>query len=146
MNRVSLSAARDAEAHGHPGMTALEAADAMERTHGTRLWVHDTRNDIVGLLTEEDIIRKVLAEGRRPDAVRVADIMLAGHIETSGDLMFEDDPARAVRSEEEAEGQELSVLVPGRCEECGVYHDDLAEAGGLLLCGPCTGSAPDRAP
>ena len=143
MHRAAPPAGRDWEAHGNPAMTALEAADEMERSHGTRLWVHDTRNEIVGLLREEDIIQKVLAQGRRPDTVRVSDIMVAGHMQSSGVLMLEDDQPAAPAIEDH-DGDRLSVLVPGRCEECGVYHDDLTEVAGLLLCGPCTGAAPDR--
>lgn len=138
MNRLHLDATRGALPQGGPDMTILEAADAMERTHETRLVVR-FGNRIVGLLTEEDIVRKVLAAGRRPDAVRVADIMMAGRELKDGSFLVEEEPVRVLDGEEQ--GPLAFVQLPqGKCEECGDFSVDLEERDGLLLCSDCVES------
>jgi hypothetical protein len=113
-------------------MTVLEAADAMERTRGTRLVVrNDTR--MIGILTEEDIVRKVLATGRRPDSVRVGDIMVTGFPQPDGTLLLDEE----IKLEGSYEEPLRLRMRQGKCEECGVFSVDLAESDGLILCADC---------
>lgn len=121
---------------GSPEMTALEAADAMERAHGSHLIVH-RGNRIIGLLTERDIIEKVLNTGRRPDVVLVDDIMRAGYQRSDGAILLEDaaDP-------EEYQESPLAQVLQGKCEECGVFNLDLADEDGLLVCHDCGTTGP----
>src|SRR5262245_50591265 len=58
----------------HPEATALEAAMLMnERKIGARLVMHEDR--IVGMFTERDILRRIVAEERPPAQTHVADVM-----------------------------------------------------------------------
>jgi CBS domain protein len=116
---------------GSPHMTVLEAADAMERSHGTRLVVRDGQR-LLGVLTERDIVEKVLARGRRPDAVRVEDIMLAGWQRSDGTVLVEDESTEA-----EWEDESFSRIGQGKCEECEVLSLELSERNGLLVCDDC---------
>jgi predicted transcriptional regulator len=115
-------------------MTILEAADAMERAHGTRLLVREGSR-FVGLLTEDDIVQKVLAAGRRPDLVRVDDIMSAGWEAADGTIILEE--AETVPEYEDAT---IESLGQGLCEECGSLTADLDERNGLIVCSDCTRS------
>lgn len=59
---------------GDPGMTALEAASLMkERGVGSLVIVED--GSPVGILTEKDLVVKVIAEDRRSSMVKVEEIM-----------------------------------------------------------------------
>lgn len=130
MNRFESSIA-GVEPIASPRMTVLEAADAMERAHGTRLVVRDGSR-LLGILTERDIVEKVLRQGRRPDAVRVEDIMLAGFQRPDGTVLLEDEESPA-----EWEDEAYSRIGQGMCEECGVLSLDLSDTNGLLVCDDC---------
>jgi CBS domain-containing protein len=132
MNRFEASMA-SIEPVGSPRMTVLEAADAMERSHGTRLLVRDGSR-LLGVLTERDIVEKVLAQGRRPDAVRVEDIMLAGWERPDGAVLVEDDVRETTLWQDES----FSRIGQGMCEECGGLSLDLSETNGLLVCDDCS--------
>lgn len=130
MNRYQINPTAQPTAEGRPDMTVLEAAQEMERAHRHQLLVRH-ENRLIGLLTEADIVRKVLAAGRRPDAVTIGDIMHAGRIQADGSLLLEDDPSPG-------EWNETGVEIgQGKCEECGVYNNDLGDSDGLLLCPDC---------
>ncbi len=59
---------------GDPGMTSLEAANLMrERGVGSLVIIED--GEPVGILTEKDLVEKVVAEDKRPSEVRVERIM-----------------------------------------------------------------------
>lgn len=118
-------------------MTVLEAADAMERVHGTRLVIRN-QDRFLGLLTEDDIVRKVLAAGLRPDIVRVADVMQAGWQKSDGTLLFEDD---AVQPDDLESILTSQTLDQGKCEECGDLCVNLLELDGLLICPDCVEAA-----
>jgi len=117
---------------GTPHMTVLEAADVMERSHGTRLVVREGSR-LLGVLTERDIVEKVLAAGRRPDAVRVEDIMHAGWQASDGTVLIEDEAVK-----DEWQDESFSRIGQGMCEECGVLALDLSDRDGLLVCDDCT--------
>lgn len=128
-----------------PDMTINEAADAMERSHGRQLLIG--RGSLpVGVLTEEDIVGKVLALGLDPNRVRVGDVMANGHLDRNGAFQIDDDgellaPLWAAerldaRDEDDAG---LIAFVEGRCEECGVFSASLHDHEGLLMCGECSG-------
>lgn len=76
-----------------PDRTVLDAADVMERSHGTRVLVR-MGDHFLGVLSEEDIVERVLKQGRRPDAVRVEDVMIRGREEHDGSLLLESSPSR----------------------------------------------------
>ena len=132
MDRLQFDDGETTNAFGRPDMTVVEAADEMERTRRTRLLVRQ-EHKLVGVLTETDIVRKVLAAGRRPDAVRVSDIMALAEQASDGSLLL---PAEPIAEELEY-GLPLEHLTQGKCEECGDLNVDLEEHDGLLLCPDC---------
>ncbi len=122
----------DSTVDGRPDMTVLEAADAMERAHRSQLFIRN-RDQFLGVLTEADIVRKVLAEGRRPDLVRVSEIMSAGWQRTDGSLLLEDE-----KPTETADSTfTLTAFAQGKCEECDNLDVDLIEVDGALMCPDC---------
>jgi len=100
----------------------------------------------LGVLTEEDIVAKVLALGLDPNRVRVADVMATGHMDRHGAFQVEDDgellaplwAAERLGAREE-DDDKLVSFVEGRCEECGVFSQGLHDHEGLLMCGECSG-------
>lgn len=134
MNRLELSRIGLAAPFARPDMTVLEAAETLEHDHATRLLVRDA-DQIVGVLTEDDIIHKVLNAGLRPDLVHVSDIMHSGHPSRDGSgLLFESEPVTRLFLRERRPS--FSVL-RGVCEDCGDASDVLDERGGRVLCGDC---------
>ncbi len=57
-----------------PSEPILEAAEVMTRWNIGALLVME-RGELVGLLTERDVVRGVVAAGRAPASTRVADVM-----------------------------------------------------------------------
>lgn len=142
IERMLVTPAEDALHEARPEMTILDAADAMERSHHKRLWVRQDGR-LVGCLTEADIIRKVLAAGKDPETVTVADVMRAGVERADGFFLEEariDHAPFASVDQYDLEGSQ-SYLVQGKCEECGVFSVDLNEQDGLLVCPDCSGAA-----
>lgn len=128
-----------------PDMTINEAAEAMERSHARQLLIGRDRTPL-GVLTEEDIVAKVLALGLDPNRVRVADVMASGHVDRHGAFQVEDDsetvaPLWAAErlGAREQDDEKLIAFVEGRCEECSVFSDGLQDHEGLLMCGECSG-------
>ena len=59
----------------HPSTKIMEAVKKMiEKKIGCLLVVEDSK--LVGILTEDDIIRKVVAEGRHPQDITIGEIMV----------------------------------------------------------------------
>jgi CBS domain-containing protein len=58
-----------------PNASMAEAAKLMGANHVGSLLVETDENVVVGIVTERDLLSKILAEGRNPDTVRVCDIM-----------------------------------------------------------------------
>ena len=128
-----------------PDMTINEAAEAMERSHARQLLIGRDQTPM-GVLTEEDIVAKVLALGLDPNRVRVADVMATGHMDRNGAFQVEDDvetlaPLWAAErlDAREQDDEVLIAFVEGRCEECGVFSEGLHDHEGLLMCGECSG-------
>ena len=141
MNRLELGTSSLAAPFARPDMTVLEAAETLEHDHATRLLVRDA-DQIVGVLTEEDIIQKVLNAGLRPDVVRVSDIMHSGHRSRDGSrLLIESDPVTRLFLRERRPN---FAVLRGLCEDCGDASDVLDELGGRVLCGDCATPAPRR--
>lgn len=132
MNRLNAPVG-PASAVGSPDMTVLEAADAMERSHGSRLLVQRD-NRVIGVLTERDIVEKVLNAGRRPDLVTVDAIMSAGWEKGDGSILLED-----TLLDNDWEDTSFAHILQGKCEECGVFNLDLSDEDGLLVCADCRG-------
>lgn len=144
MHRVPLAAAEAIIAS--PDMTVSDAAEAMERLHSRHLVVG--RGSVpMGFLTEEDIVAKVLAPGLDPRNVHLADVMTIARSDRPGSLLVDDEPLPSAgpwgaESLEARDGDETRVLMEvlsGRCEECGVYDEELLEHEGLRMCGDCSG-------
>lgn len=134
MNRLELGKSTLAAPFARPDMTVLEAAEALEHDHATRLLVRDAE-EIVGVLTEDDIVQKVLNAGLRPDVVRVSDIMHSGHRSRDGSgLLFESEPVTRMFLHER---RPSFPVLRGLCEDCGDASDVLDEHGGRVLCGDC---------
>lgn len=57
-----------------PSLTVLDAARRMNERHIGSLIVSE-RGKLVGIITERDILRKVVADGRDPASTSVSDIM-----------------------------------------------------------------------
>jgi hypothetical protein len=144
MHRFAFNGPLDAQPATSPDTTILEAAEAMERLHSNRLMVGDGKLPI-GLLTAEDIMNKVLAQGQDPTRVRVAEIMSAGRFDKSGVFLIDDEPFAAFMRPAETlhsrddDTQVLMQVLSGKCEECGVYNEELVDHEGLEMCLECAG-------
>ena len=58
----------------HPGVTVLEATQLMnDERIGALLVMHGPR--LVGIFTERDVLRRVVADGRNPETTLVAEVM-----------------------------------------------------------------------
>ena len=144
MHRFALGTQTD-DRLSTPEMTINEAAEAMERSHARRLLIGRDRVP-VGVLTEEDIVAKVLALGLDPNRVRVADVMSMVRTDRHGALQVDDDSetlaplwASERLDAREEDDERLVAFVEGRCEECGVFSEGLHDHEGLLMCGECSG-------
>jgi CBS domain-containing protein len=58
-----------------PDETVLDAAHKMNTHRIGALVVCEPARGCVGIFTERDVLRRVLAEGRSPDTTRIADVM-----------------------------------------------------------------------
>jgi CBS domain-containing protein len=58
-----------------PDKTVVEAVEAMKRHSVGSILVGESDEKAVGIVSEADIVRKVLAEGAKPDTVKVEEIM-----------------------------------------------------------------------
>jgi formate/nitrite transporter len=58
-----------------PDKTVVEAVEAMKRHSVGSILVGESDDKAVGIVSEADIVRKVLAEGAKPDTVKVEEIM-----------------------------------------------------------------------
>jgi hypothetical protein len=127
-----------------PDMTVSDAAETMEHLHRHELVVGDGQTP-VGLLTNEEIVAKVLATGRDPREVRVGEVMLRGRLDSHGIFQIDDVvetvvplwDAERLDAREEDDARWID-FVEGRCEECGVFSDNLHDHEGLLMCGECS--------
>jgi len=145
MHRLLYDSTVGNEIHTTPDMTVNEAAEAMERFHARHMLVGRDGAPL-GMVTEEDIVAKVLAPGLDPNEVHVADIMLAGHVAKNGSFMVDEASADApfwgaqtLQSVEEDDTRVITEVLNGRCEECAVYSEELVDHEGLLMCPECSG-------
>ncbi|MHC4125986.1 MAG: formate/nitrite family transporter [Planctomycetota bacterium] len=58
-----------------PDKTVVEAVEAMKRHSVGSVLVGESDDKVVGIVSEADIVRKVLAAGEKPDTVKVEEIM-----------------------------------------------------------------------
>lgn len=58
-----------------PGTTAVKCAQVMQAEHVSSAVVLDSHNRLVGIITEKDLARKVVAKGLDPNKVMVGEIM-----------------------------------------------------------------------
>ena len=68
--------------------TVLDAARKMAQSNIGCLVVFDDR--LLGIITERDILNKVVAEGKEPDKVRVRDVMTRNVITITADKDMEE--------------------------------------------------------
>ncbi len=61
-----------------PGATVYAAACVMTRTNSSSVLVLDGSNTMLGIVTERDMITRVLAKGQDPNQTAVSDIMTRG--------------------------------------------------------------------
>jgi hypothetical protein len=146
MHRFAFQGSLDSQPATSPDTTVLEAAEAMERLHSSRLMVGSGGALPIGVLTAEDIMNKVLAAGQDPTRVRVADIMSAGRMDRHGAFLVDDEPflssirgAETLHSRDDDDNQVLLQVISGKCEECGVYNEELVDHEGLEMCSDCAG-------
>ena len=71
------------------GATVLSAARFMEQKNVGGLPVSDSGKP-VGMLTERDLVRRVLAQGHDPNAVRVGEVMSTPLVSISAESFVED--------------------------------------------------------
>lgn len=144
MQRVPTDSAQRFSAS--PNATVSDAAEAMERLHSRQLIVQKGGVPI-GFLTEEDIVSKVLAPGLDPSSIQLRDVMATARSDGSGSLLVDDEPfpkaplwgSESLKERDEDETRVLLEVLSGRCEECGVYDEELLEHEGLRMCGDCSG-------
>lgn len=151
VHRVPVSELQKSDASLGPDDTVLEAARILERTSGSPILIRQAGTP-VGVLTEEDIIAKVLAQGDDPRRVSVRDVMEAGRLSREGDALLVEDDGAAINPLRDAEplnrlSHELEDLpvsrqlsIPGQCEECETEQQYLFDFEGLVLCEDCLGS------
>ncbi|WP_181686513.1 CBS domain-containing protein [Halorhabdus salina] len=92
------------------------AADRLVSSDESVLVVTDERDDVIGVVTEADLVRAV-ALGRDPDDQRTENI----------------EPARTGQNPDTDERYSNQ----GICERCGALTSDLASFNGQLLCSDC---------
>lgn len=143
MQRLELGPDPSRQIAGTPDMTITEAAEAMERSHARQILVGRGRTP-VGLLSEEDIVARVLAAGLDPSTVRVRDVMERGVVRRDGAFQVDDggefdSPLWASERLEAEDGDVLTSFLEGGCEECGVFSEGLHDHEGLLMCEECSG-------
>lgn len=146
MHRIPLATNPSSRPFGSPDMTVNEAADAMERLHSPLLLVGQGRTPL-GVLSEQEIVSRVLALGLDPNRVHVRDIMLAGQLDARGSFLVEDDPnppapiwaGEGLKARDDDADEILTSMLQGKCEECGVFSEELGDVAGQLVCSDCTG-------
>ena len=73
----------------HPGMTVLEATQLMNNERiGALLVMHESK--LIGIFTERDVLRRVVADGRKPEATLVAEVMTDNIISCEPDASIEE--------------------------------------------------------
>lgn len=60
-----------------PTDTVLEAARKMKKTNIAAILITDEKEQLLGIITERDLTRRVIAEGLKPEDSQVGDIMTA---------------------------------------------------------------------
>lgn len=123
-----------------------QAAVALERNNRNPIFVQ-SHGRPVGILTEDDIVAKVLATGQDPRTVSVGDIMEAGAVSGDGRALLVEDvwdvtsplhhaePISKMVDLEPRRGHELAQR--GQCEECETDQEFLYELEGMVLCEDC---------
>ncbi len=151
MHRVPVAELQESDASLAPDDTVIEAARLLERNAGSPILIRQAGIP-VGVLTEEDIVAKVLARGDDPRRVSVREIMEAGRLSREGDALLVEDDGAVInplhdaeplnRLSHEIQGVPVSrqMNIPGQCEECETEQEYLFDFEGLVLCEDCLGS------
>ncbi|MEQ8666081.1 MAG: CBS domain-containing protein [Rhodospirillales bacterium] len=93
------------------GTTALEAAEKMAAANIAAVVVNDDAGKLIGIVTERDLTRDVVAKGQVPSQVRVGDIMTK-----NPDTLAPDDSAMdALQLMHNRKYRHLPVAVDGKC-------------------------------
>jgi hypothetical protein len=134
--------------HDHgpaPEDSALEAAYAIQRNDRNPVIV-ERDGRAVGLVSEDDIIAKVLLPWLDPRKILVRDIMEVGRITADGQrLELADSPSTSspirpgllIDEPLMVDASPMRGLAAGQCEECETDQDHLVEIEGFLLCEDC---------
>ena len=145
MFRIPLADTSAVANGARPEDTVIAAARALGADRSAPLLVRRDGKP-VGVLTEDDIINKVLALGKDPANVTVADIMHQGTVSLDGGSLLVEDDAAATTLIHDAEPlsdsydyerHELTEFPAGLCEECETQQDHLLDSEGALLCDDC---------
>ena len=96
-----------------PGASVREAARLMAERNVGALPVVDEGGRLVGILSERDIVRRVVAAGRDPDSTRVSEVMTPDPVTVGPDYTLAD---------------ALRVMA-----QLGVRHLPVVDEGGRLV-------------
>lgn len=91
--------------------TALEAAELMASANIAAVVVNDDSGKLIGIVTERDLTRDVVAKGQIPAQVRVGDIMT----KNPDTLAPEDSSMDALQLMHTRKYRHLPVAVDGKC-------------------------------
>jgi hypothetical protein len=152
VHRISIAGFHPNGAIMAPEDTIFQAALVMEANNRQPLLVHRNGKP-VGVLTEDDIVAKVLAAGKDPRLVKVGEIMEAAVPAAGGtELLVEDEdrnfsPLHASELLSKDDGQNApmvrELVQRGLCEECETDQEFLFDLEGAVLCEDCYESHPD---
>ena len=118
-----------------PDDTVRDAAQQMNKSHIGSLVIIDGRGIVIGIITERDILAKVVAEGLRSNDVKVKDIMTKEVIEIEKKSTLED--AAQIMTENHI--KKLPVVEKGRlvgivtATDLIMYEHSLIEKVSTLL-------------
>lgn len=71
------------------GVTVLQAAKAMQKQDSSCVFI-ESKGKIIGIVTERDLARRVIARGASPNKVKVESVMTSPIIVVSPDAKIED--------------------------------------------------------
>ena len=109
--------------------TVKEAAEKMRDESVGSLLVHDDNHDFKGVLTEKDLVVKLIAMGENPDKVKVGEKMTSEDIVT---VSPETDIYDALVYMKNSEVRRLPVMKDGELEGIITLKDILAIEPGLF--------------
>jgi len=133
-----------------PTISIIEAAKIMKkRKIGNVIVALD--NQPLGILTESDIIKKVVAEGKQPGEVLVKDVIrrlpVIENDKLIGMITLKDISRMSpILHEISREWHDITMrdesfykkqVFSGKCEDCGTLSTNLKKQDGRLLCDDC---------